>query len=420
MKFFLVLISVAFVGEFTLVGRVTGAEVILAGCAVVALSHNERPGHDVKRFYLLAALWLASAIAADFYNRSAFDDAARGWAKVVFLCLNFTAIRYLVGRDIQRIAFLIVTLSVATAVRIAFGVTAVAEQLDFVGAWKFGYGELASVSALYVASIMMTSLRLRAIAIGLPVVAGTVALLLNARSLAGVTVLAGLVGSLTAGRRRTLSVPFMIALGVAAVLAGVVIINVYEYAAGEGLLGLEAHQKYIQQTQGDLNLLASGRTEWLASIQAVIDSPILGHGSWAHDITYVILMMDRMEAAGLEVVREGIVSDLIPSHSHLIGAWVEHGILGAAFWCWVFWVTLTGLWAAVRRPTPLTGFMTFIGISLIWDILFSPFGLERRLVTPAWLYLMILAKEQPAVASQAKLAAWDRPPVSLCSPGVPP
>ena len=41
------------------------------------------------------------------------------------------------------------------------------------------------------------------------------------------------------------------------------------------------------QTSGDLNLLQSGRIESLVSMRAISNSPILGHGSWARDVTYV-------------------------------------------------------------------------------------------------------------------------------------
>ena len=109
--------------------------------------------------------------------------------------------------------------------------------------------------------------------------------------------------------------------------------------------------------------------------------PIVGHGSWARDIHYVELMVTRLEQAGYDMSRgDPFVDDLIPSHSHLFGAWVEAGILEILCWLWAGWVTIRGLQAAIIQPTPWTGFIVFIGLSLLWDILFSPFGLERRVV----------------------------------------
>ena len=416
MKLLLVLIACAMVGEVNVIGRLTATELILALCAFIALVRGERTSGHVRQFYLFAALWVSGAVVSDLYNGSPFDDIARGWSKIAFFVLNFTALRWLVGTDRGRIVTFVYALMIVGALRLALGIVDENLGRQVLGnGWKFGYGQLFSATSLLASAWFLRSAWSRPLAIAAPLGAAAVALLMNARNLMGLTALAGLAGAFTAGRRRSLSVPHLVALGAAAALAGVLIINVYKYTAREGLLGFEAQDKYLQQTQGNLNLLQAGRGESLASTQAIIDSPIFGHGSWARDITYAMLMMDRLEAAGMDVIRGDQVDDLIPTHSHLLGAWVEHGILGAAFWCWAFWVTVKGVLAAVRCPTPLTGFITFIGFSLLWDILFSPFGLERRVITAAWLYLMILVAEQPAVAVQPAPA---RPPVRLKSSGV--
>ena len=123
-----------------------------------------------------------------------------------------------------------------------------------------------------------------------------------------------------------------------------------------------------------------------------MDSPIVGHGSWAQDIHYVILNLARQQQQGVHVNID-LSNPLIPTHSHLTGAWVEGGIFGGLFWIWALWITLKGLYAVLKRPTPLTGFISFVAISLLWDIFFSPFGLDLRFVTAAHLYLMMLVAE---------------------------
>jgi hypothetical protein len=57
----------------------------------------------------------------------------------------------------------------------------------------------------------------------------------------------------------------------------------YEYGASEGWLGDEAREKYLIQSSGDMGILLGGRTQILASAQAIIDSPVIGHGSRAKD-----------------------------------------------------------------------------------------------------------------------------------------
>lgn len=394
----LAMIALALVGEFNAVGRLTAAEALLAPCAVIAMMMRPRDVPGVRQFYLFALLWWLGAFASDFYNDSVFEDYVRGWAKIGFFVLNFTALRWLIGNDRGRIVFFVYMLAIAAALRLALGLVSDELADEMLGnAWKFGYGQLFSMTTLLISALLLNFAWSRPLGIAAPFGAAAVALLLNARNLTGLTALAGLMAALTAGRRRPLSLAHLIGIGAAALVAGLLVINVYQYAAGEGLLGREAQDKYLNQTEGDLNFLLAGRTESLASTQAIMDAPLLGHGSWARDIKYVMLMLNRMAEAGVEI-RGQIRSDQIPSHSHLLGAWVEHGVLGALFWMWALYVTIRGLLGALQRPGPLTGFAAFIGLSLLWDILFSPFGLDRRVITAAWLYCMILFGEKPEQA----------------------
>ena len=70
---------------------------------------------------------------------------------------------------------------------------------------------------------------------------------------------------------------------------------------------------------------------------------------------------------------------LIPTHSHFTGAWLEAGLLGLIFWLVVAW-RAGGL---LLRGTDVYGaagpVVAFLAILFLWDLLFSPFGGERRL-----------------------------------------
>jgi hypothetical protein len=81
--------------------------------------------------------------------------------------------------------------------------------------------------------------------------------------------------------------------------------------------------------------------------------------------------------------------DLIPSHSYLLGAWVESGLLGAAFWAWVLWLTMKALWRA-SGAEPRFPFLVFIAFLLVWNILFSPYGAEARFLATYSIYVMAM------------------------------
>jgi len=91
------------------------------------------------------------------------------------------------------------------------------------------------------------------------------------------------------------------------------------------------------QAHGEYGLIVGGRSEILVSAQAIMDSPILGHGSWAKNEEYAAMLNYLRESMGY-VAQGKHESGLIPTHSHIFGAWVEAGILGAVFWLWILTV----------------------------------------------------------------------------------
>lgn len=393
--------------ELNVIGRLLLSELLLAVALpfMTLVAGNKRIGPIGRQFYLFAALWFLGALVTDFIRQTPFEDLARGWSKIFFFVLNFTSIYLLVNGKRQRIVGFICLAFVASAIRLRMNIDDAGIGDEVFGAgWKFGYGQLVAAASFSLSAILVANPITRLAGLSLPFVDAAINLALNARNMFGLTVLSGLVFALTAGRRRALSPTFLAIIGISGVVAIWATVSVYGYAASSGLMGVEAKEKYDFQTSGGLGVLLGGRSEAIASTQAIIDSPIVGHGSWARDIHYVELMVTRLEQAGYDMSRgDPFVDDLIPSHSHLFGAWVEAGILGAAFWLWAGWVTIRGLQAAIIQPTPWTGFIVFIGLSLLWDILFSPFGLERRVVTPAWIVLMIsIVESSEGVGNDAR------------------
>jgi hypothetical protein len=197
------------------------------------------------------------------------------------------------------------------------------------------------------------------------------------------------------------------------------LIALYSVAAGNGLLGDAAKNKYEAQTAGDLSLLQAGRAESLVSTQAIADSPILGHGSWAKDVAYVAMMRDILESRGYEVVGEIEQNTLIPSHSHLLGAWVESGVMGGVFWTAVAVIAILAVYRCIKRAGAPAATIGFILFSLIWDVLFSPFSNAQRFVKAAQICLAISVLQgdslQRRVSKGSRRRACNKPdqPVSL-------
>jgi O-antigen ligase len=168
------------------------------------------------------------------------------------------------------------------------------------------------------------------------------------------------------------------------------ITGLYGYGASEGWLGDEARAKYLTQSSGNMGILLGARNEILASAQAIIDSPVIGHGSWAKDPKYADILVSALGQHGYEIQGES-ESDLIPSHSYIMGAWVEAGFVGAVFWLWALMLTARVLIATQGANSALAPLIAFVAFSLLWNIPFSHFGAEGRLYTAYDLSLMMFA-----------------------------
>jgi len=70
---------------------------------------------------------------------------------------------------------------------------------------------------------------------------------------------------------------------------------------------------------------------------------------------------------------------LIPTHSHIFGAWVWSGILGLAFWVYFLIVVGRGLAALIRVRPWLGPYLAYMLSLAFWDVFFSPFASTRRI-----------------------------------------
>lgn len=339
----------------------------------------------------LLVVWLLSQIATDLVRESTFEDYARGWALIGFTLVNFCALYLLLAGKPKRLV-----LFAAGAVLGGIVAYLVAPNEFALGdPWKFGYGdEVSWLLVLFAVALAKGRgfVRLWPAALLLLAVA-TLNFYMGYRSAGGIAFLATCyLAAQVLWRRRSASGRIrtrqLIMLGIVAVIGAVGALQLYEHSAQSGWLGEDARQKYEMQSSGGYGLLLGGRTEILVSSRAVLESPVIGHGSGAKDCGYAALYAQLKREAGYSP-GDADGECLIPTHSHLMGAWVQAGILGAVFWVWALTLpirTLTRLYTAPQRLTPLVALLAFL---LIWDIFFSPFGAERRFMTPFYIVLMI-------------------------------
>lgn len=364
--------------EVTIVGRLFVTEVLMLAMLPWLWSARDRPPLP-RWFVVLWAGWLLGQIVTDLVVGSTFEDFTRGWAAIVFTFTDFAAILVLAATPRRARLF---ALGAAAGGLLTYLI--VPDIRTAVDPWKWAFAGVIG-GALAVCLSGSVGARRPWLTVGAFAVFGVANIVFGFRSLGGIALLtAGYLAfqSLVIRREAAPRRSLVSAAGALVMLAVLVVgvLQVYDIAASEGLLGATAQATYLSQS-GDLGVLVGGRSEVLVSIQAVIDSPILGHGSWAKDFAYIDLLIDRR--ASLEYVGAASFSDLglIPTHSYLMGSWVWAGLLGGVFWLVIaaiaLWM-LANLYSSRMALAPLLVFSTW---SLLWNIAFSPYSGLARLGT---------------------------------------
>jgi hypothetical protein len=373
--------------HINLVGDFYIAELLLIGYLLLSIRKLRLLAEPFPRKVLiLGGLWLLSQVLTDFIRNTPSQNYLRGWAAIVFFLVDFCAM-YIMARlkpDVVRILIL------GSALGTIFSVIALPTEYSEMEPWKFGYGQPTVMLLLLYLSI--GNKHAGKLAPVLLIALGVLSVFLNARSLGGMLMLTAaiiLLGQLFGfGKYNAMKISFtqwisMIA-GVSIAVFGIAM--GYQWAAESDYLPENVIAKYKLGQANDLGILGmlvGGRSEILISSQAVFDSPIIGHGSWAEDAKYAYMQYEIAAILGQDdneaQVKQSIeMSNLIPTHSVLMQAWVWAGLLGAIFWFFVIKLLLKNTFAIFFIPNKLQPLLIFLGISSVWNVLFSPFGGGER------------------------------------------
>ena len=380
--------------EFTLIGRIFLPELILfALLPFLLMKHGRLLAAPLPRtFLILAVFWLMAQVLTDVIRESDLRDYSRGWSKIVFMTLNFCALYLLLYGSRRRLVLFALGVVAGGYLSFLLNPSAFAENYP----WKFGLGPPTILAAVLIAQwrpiyqvLILPSLPI--------LMVGIYSMAVGSRTYAGVSFLVTLyvLAQQIAIRRRRPPADVSLVRTAVFLVIGVItagsILELYEYMAVHGYLTEQARQTYESQAVGSFGVLLGGRPATFVSIQAVMDSPLIGHGSWAKNPDYVSYILD-LRHLGYDVhPLSRLGRDLIPTHSHLMSGWVESGIMGAIFWLWVLALILRVLANQYRVREPLGPLIAFIGFLTLWDIFFSPFGAAHRYLVPFKIVLMMFA-----------------------------
>lgn len=332
---------------------------------------------------LLCGLWLASALISDIYWSTELTLAARGAARVLvyLVCIPFAMVFF--GQDTWR-RLIFFTLGLIPSVVLSAYVFLSGAQVGREMVWG---RTLINFETHWVAVAVFTAQlinllvyhRSQTLAYAASLLAGGINFFNGSRS-AGAAFAIGvplaLARNLLAARRARGAKLSPVRLVLFFAVTGAIawgVIQAYSYTASEGILGETSRRKFEAQSNTPAGLLLTGRIEFVGAALAVQDAPILGHGSWKLDT-------DRYYAQAIKFME--INTDprhyyargypLIPSHSHLMGAWVENGLAGSLFWAYALLIVARALYRPLGDERHLRLWVSCTATALVWHIMFSP------------------------------------------------
>jgi len=329
---------------------------------VLLLARGKRAfSREYLWFYVSTGAWFLGTLIADAYNGVGAFNRAKGMARVVFFILDFMALAIILNNKTRRM----IIFAVSIAGLMAIGSWRFMPVTEIV--WKFGFAESVAIVALLVSSYYYARRRYWVCLLISLVLCG-LSLLFGFRSQLGVVLVSavfilplskqapnGLSGTRSKQDKFRILVLLALAAG-AAYLANAVV----KYAAESGFFDESTQAKFVTQASGDYGVLFGGRPETLVAIQAIRDSPFVGHGSFPYGEKYVELKQDIM---------------------------YEGGIFGGICWIYILILAVRGILRLNTLRPHLAPLYCYLLVAFLWDILYSPFGSINRIL--AAFYILV-------------------------------
>jgi hypothetical protein len=361
----------------------------------------------MRPILLLMGLWLAGQILTDIFRQTAMENWLRGDANIIFFGIDLLALVALMSKNDNRKILFVVAYAISRLVEARFSPSV--EEGRF--PWKFGYAP-GLVLLTLLAGCYFYKRRNYPLMILVFLAFSAVNVVMNYRSMVlfmllviamTVPIVPERVGRLQLLPRGPTARLFVTAA--LALAAGGAALGVVELATKSGILGAEQQEKNEKQAQSLGGILLGGRPEILVSSRAILDSPIIGHGSWPKEPRYTEMLTDIEARYGIHVDLESgdeSRAGVIPSHSSLFGSWVAAGIAGAIFWFYLLPQVVKALVKVTSLRFTLAPLYAYLLVNLFWDIFFSPFNGNHRILAAFDLVIMIdtLEARLPALAAK--------------------
>lgn len=373
-RLLLVCVGAASSFGFSSIGVVFYGEVAMAILAPWYMLHQLRRKDFVssQSLLLLAALMVTAVgyVVADLVNRTEFENAVRGWGRLLFILTNIV---FLYSTCFNRPADLRWFCLGCLAGDLALAII----SPDSGYLWKFGYGVPLTLLAVLALSSNWRRCN-AAVGAGLLLGLASMHMLLDFRSFSVLCVLLALM--FVHVRSNGVAWPQPATLKIAAVMliGAALVFTLYRDS-----------DQYYDGRRRDSN--AYRKSGYVTALAAISQSPFFGSGSWSHNADYQMIFQQTLTDEGARL------SARYEAHSQILQAWYEGGLLGTVFLLYLGVQIGRSCSYLVRRriPDEMTLVYSFFLFISMWDLFMSPFAgsLRLRIAVTATMVLF-LRREQ--------------------------
>lgn len=387
--------------QIQLIGYLSIVEIIFAVLTpyYVVTCWDELRRSSLWPFLLLIFGWFVSAAITDIYRETELMLALKGVSTPILWASAFVSMYFLLRERVDLMRWFILGAAISGVVSLYIFKPGSLIGLQQKMGWTFEYNYrilIIVITTFVWAAVLFLYPRFRTLVLGILVGFALLSFLEGSRSMGAIALLAALMLAFrrqlfgaSARVRKNHGEGRILKLAVIGLVAIISISEGYRYAVLDGWFGRVEMKRYLNQSKSAIGIM-SARSEFASALFAIADSPIIGHGSWARDEAGYHRMGTEALEMDASLVRDTSKS-LIPSHSHLWGAWVSHGFLGFVFWFYMLVFVVKFLLDDLPYTTKYLPFLLLLGIGALWNIIFSPVA-HRPLAAAGYCFMLILSE----------------------------
>lgn len=402
--------ALGFLGEFRYVEIVILA---ITGLALSpALASLSKWDKRLIGLFLLAAL---SQAISDRINHAALDMSLKRIGTYVVLAGLIVGLKYLQAGQLRRLCWII--LGYSNSYLLAYLTGFGRDEFYLAQPWRLGLGFAVTLAAIVIC--IMTP-RLQRWTGWILLALAITHLVLEARAQAVITGFSGL-AIIWSARWGSFEPPRFVAGRQVVVLLIGIVGSVIVYQGARVATELEIFPEELQkkmevQLSSQYGLLAAARPDTAAAAYAITKQPFFGYGSSGYDSDVFRFYAELSTSVYfdssnyLEILNQQNTNEWLlgmPSHSHLLGAWVDAGFFASLCWFALLWLCFQILGQSISWQNPLAALFIFIAIDSLWNIIFSPgpHRMEVAIRVVVLTYAMAALEKLRQEAAAARAAA---------------